>query len=91
MKLFINLTPCIPLSNLGEGEDIKKEGRQPLLNTPKIGESKRGRTSIGRVGWEEREMLKRGEAGRKTTKNWGGGEVKKRGPHPLSKNLSLDN
>jgi len=26
--LFINLTPCVPLSTLGEGEE-KKEGRSP--------------------------------------------------------------
>jgi len=31
--LLINLTPCVPLSNLGEGEE-KKEGLTPLLDTP---------------------------------------------------------
>jgi len=34
MRIFINLTPLYPLSTLGEGEDIKKEGLTPLLNTP---------------------------------------------------------
>jgi hypothetical protein len=33
---FITLTPCIPLSLKGEREDDKKEGRQPLLDTPYI-------------------------------------------------------
>ena len=28
------LTPLIPLSLKGEGEDIKKEGLTPLSNTP---------------------------------------------------------
>jgi hypothetical protein len=32
---FINLTPFIPLSNLGEGDFLsKKRGLRPLLNTP---------------------------------------------------------
>jgi len=32
--LFINLTPFVPLSILGEGEE-KKEELTPLLDTPK--------------------------------------------------------
>jgi len=32
-RLFINLTPLIPLSFKGEGEE-KKEGLTPLLNAP---------------------------------------------------------
>jgi len=31
--LLINLTPCIPLSTLGEGEVVLKEGLTPLLDT----------------------------------------------------------
>ena len=30
MRLFIYLTPCVPLSFKGEGEDIKKRGFAPL-------------------------------------------------------------
>jgi len=30
-RLFINLTPCVPLSKNGEGEE-KKEGLVPLLD-----------------------------------------------------------
>jgi len=30
---YINLTPFIPLSLKGEGEEIKKEELTPLLNT----------------------------------------------------------
>jgi hypothetical protein len=33
MRFFINLTPLIPLSLKGEGEE-KKEGLMPLLNAP---------------------------------------------------------
>ncbi len=33
-RLFINLTPSFPLSTLEEGEEIRKEGRLPLLDTP---------------------------------------------------------
>jgi hypothetical protein len=40
--LFINLTPFIPLSLKGEGEEILEEGLAPLLNTPKSRELKRG-------------------------------------------------
>jgi hypothetical protein len=32
-RSFINLTPCVPLSTLGEGELNLKEGLAPLLNT----------------------------------------------------------
>ena len=31
------LTPSVPLSLKGEGEDNKKEGRKPLLDTPYFG------------------------------------------------------
>jgi hypothetical protein len=34
--IFVNLTPFIPLSTLGEGKIIRKEGRKPLLNSPLI-------------------------------------------------------
>jgi hypothetical protein len=33
LELFINLTPLIPLSFQGEGEEKIKEGLAPLLNT----------------------------------------------------------
>jgi hypothetical protein len=33
-EILINLTPFIPLSTLGEGEDIKKEGLAPLFDWP---------------------------------------------------------
>jgi hypothetical protein len=32
-----NLTPCIPLSFKGEGEDFLKEGLTPLLDAPLSG------------------------------------------------------
>jgi hypothetical protein len=32
-RIFINLTPCVPLSTLGEGEEKKKEGLTPLLDS----------------------------------------------------------
>jgi hypothetical protein len=32
--MFINLTPFIPLSFKGEGEEILEEGLAPLLNAP---------------------------------------------------------
>jgi len=35
LKLFINLTPLIPLSLARRGGGIKKEGLTPLLNAPK--------------------------------------------------------
>jgi len=35
MRLSIYLTPLIPLSFKGEGEEKEKEGLTPLLNTPK--------------------------------------------------------
>jgi hypothetical protein len=41
-ELFINLTPLIPLSILGEGERDFREGHQPLSNFPAFGVSKRG-------------------------------------------------
>ena len=34
MRLFNNLTPFIPLSFQGEGDEIIEEGRKPLLNAP---------------------------------------------------------
>jgi hypothetical protein len=34
ISYHITLTPLIPLSLKGEGEDNKKEGLPPLLNTP---------------------------------------------------------
>jgi len=30
---FINLTPFVPLSTLGEGEEIEKRGLRPLLDS----------------------------------------------------------
>jgi len=33
IKLFINLTPCVPLSFKGEGEEILERGKAPLLPT----------------------------------------------------------
>jgi len=30
---FINLTPFVPLSKSGEGEEIEKRGRSPLLDS----------------------------------------------------------
>jgi hypothetical protein len=35
VRISINLTPFVPLSTLGEGEEKKKEGLTPLLNIPK--------------------------------------------------------
>jgi len=32
-RLFIYLTPCVPLSFKGEGEDIKKRGFAPLRHS----------------------------------------------------------
>jgi len=29
-RLFINLTPLIPLSTLGEGEEVLERGQSPL-------------------------------------------------------------
>jgi len=52
MSIFVDLTPCIPLSLKGEGEVINEEGLTPLLNTraslinPEQGESKRGEASL---------------------------------------------
>ena len=34
MSIFVDLTPCIPLSLKEEGEVINEEGLTPLLNTP---------------------------------------------------------
>jgi len=31
---FINLTPCVPLSTLGEGGREEKEGAEPPLGLP---------------------------------------------------------
>jgi len=42
VKLFINLTPCIPLSTLGEGDDIKKRGFAPLFNIFPLSRVERG-------------------------------------------------
>jgi CII-binding regulator of phage lambda lysogenization HflD len=42
-RLFLNLTPLIPLSILGEGEENLKEGLTPLLNTPMIQAHYQGR------------------------------------------------
>jgi len=39
LRFIITLTPFIPLSLEGEGEDIKKEGLSPLSNTPYFGYS----------------------------------------------------
>jgi len=61
-KIFINLTPLIPLSTLGEGEENFKRGASPLLNTQVKARGKRysfpltnqefgGEASEG--GWEE--------------------------------------
>jgi hypothetical protein len=44
--LLINLTPFVPLSTLGEGEEKKKEGAKPLLGAPKVRELKRGEASL---------------------------------------------
>jgi len=44
--LFSNLTPCIPLSFLRRGGSFIKRGVSPLLDDPKIGESKRGEASL---------------------------------------------
>jgi hypothetical protein len=49
LVLVIALTPLIPLSLKGEGEDNKKEGLPPLLNTLWLlfgGELKRGEASL---------------------------------------------
>jgi len=43
--LFINLTPLIPLSFKGEGEEIER-GAKPLLDAQKIRELKRGEASL---------------------------------------------
>jgi len=37
--LFIDLTPCVPLSLKGEGDLFIEEGLTPLLNTLKTGYS----------------------------------------------------
>jgi len=34
MRMFINLTPFIPLSFKGEGEGVVFEGALPLFDTP---------------------------------------------------------
>jgi hypothetical protein len=36
-KLLINLTPLIPLSILGEGEEILERGEKPLSDSPAFG------------------------------------------------------
>jgi hypothetical protein len=48
--LFINLTPLIPLSILGEGEEFFKEGLTPLLHTPAKTGNWRQNLMGGRVG-----------------------------------------
>jgi len=61
--LFINLTPFIPLSTLGEGEDIKKRGFAPLrlpiifgdfATTGREKESFRGEAYEGGLGGKKR-------------------------------------
>jgi hypothetical protein len=46
--LFINFTPFVPLSILGEGEK-KKEGLTPLLDASKVRELKRGEASLNYI------------------------------------------
>jgi hypothetical protein len=46
MRLFINLTPVIPLSLKGEGELILKEGLAPLLDAP-TKEFRKGLATMG--------------------------------------------
>ncbi len=36
IRLFINLTPFIPLSLKGEGEEILERGKAPLLPAPSL-------------------------------------------------------
>jgi hypothetical protein len=57
--LFINLTPFVPLSILGEGEK-KKEGLTPLLDAPKVRELKRGEYRVPtktRFLWGKKPLL----------------------------------
>jgi len=66
--LFINLTPLIPLSTLGEGKG-KKEGRQPLLDAP-LSESPSRRKRFREGACPKTRELERGEA----SVGWVGGK-----------------